>query len=311
MISRRTLLMQSCVVPALLCASKGNPEIGFANGTYGMKTMATGDALRTLAEIGYDGVEVCCIEGWPTDPAKISESDRKELRKLIGDTGLGVPALLESLPVASTPEKRAANLERLRMAVALGNELVSSNPPVIDTILGGTTADWDKLKGPMVDILGEWAKVAESCKTTVCFKPHAAQAVNSPERALWLIKQVNSPKIRIIYDYSHFYVEGFPLESSLKELLPYIVFISVKDAVGTPAKHDYLLPGDGKTDYLEYFRLLKQVRYSGWVGVEVSAMIHTKPGYQPVPTARICYERLAPLFAKAGVKRPKRVTHEG
>jgi len=85
----------------------------------------------------------------------------------------------------------------------------------------------------------------------------------------------------------------------------------VKDAVGTPAKHDYLLPGDGKTDYLEYFRLLKQVRYSGWVGVEVSAMIHTKPGYQPVPTARICYERLAPLFAKAGVKRPKRVTHEG
>ena len=122
MISRRTLLLQSCVAPALLCASKVSPEIGFATGTYGMKTMATGDALRTLADIGYDGVELCCIAGWPTDPARISDSDRKDLRKLIGDTGLGVPALLESLPVAGTSEKRVANLERLKMAVALANE---------------------------------------------------------------------------------------------------------------------------------------------------------------------------------------------
>lgn len=308
MITRRTLL-QSSLAPVLLRAAKDSPVIGFANGTYGMKTMATSDALRTLAEIGYDGVELCAIKGWPTDPEQLSASDRKDLRKVIGGTGLGVPALLESLPVATAPDKRAANLERLKRVIALGNELEPSNPPVIDTILGGKSTDWEQLKQPIVDTLGEWAKLAEASKTTVCFKPHAAQAINSPERTLWVLKQVTSPRIRIIYDYSHFYVEGFPLESSLKQLLPYIAFISVKDAVGTPAKHDYLLPGDGKTDYLEYFKLLKQVRYSGWVGVEVSAMIHTKPGYQPVPTVRLCYERLAPLFAKAGVERPKRVRH--
>lgn len=308
MITRRTLL-QSSLAPVLLRATQTSPVIGFANGTYGMKTMTTGDALRTLAEIGYDGVELCAIKGWPTDPEKLSAPERKDVRKLIGDTGLAVPAMLESLPVSTVPDKRAANLERLKQTIALGHELVPSNPPVIDTILGGKSTEWEELKRPIVDTLGEWAKVAESTNTTVCFKPHAAQAINSPERTLWVLNQVKSPRIRIIYDYSHFYVEGFPLESSLKQLLRYIAFISVKDAEGTPAKHEYLLPGDGKTDYLAYFRLLKEVRYSGWVGVEISMMIHSKPGYQPVPTVRLCYERLAPLLAKAGIERPKRVRH--
>ena len=40
-------------------------------------------------------------------------------------------------------------------------------------------------------------------------------------------------------------------------------------------------------------------------------MIHSKPGYEPVPTARLCYERLAPLMAKANVKRPRRVAQQG
>jgi sugar phosphate isomerase/epimerase len=107
-----------------------------------------------------------------------------------------------------------------------------------------------------------------------------------------------------VYDYSHFFLEGFPLASSLKQLLPFTAFISVKDSEGAPDKHRFLLPGDGKTDYLEYFHLLKQIHYSGAVIVEVSAMIHQQPGYQPIPTAKLCYERLAPLFDKAGLHRP-------
>jgi sugar phosphate isomerase/epimerase len=300
------------MAPALLAAVKDEPRIGFATGTYGMKTMSTADALHTLAEIGYDGVQLCFIAGWPTDPAKLSATDRRELRKLIGDTGLGLPAVLEGLPYGNTPEKRAHNVERLKLAVDLANELAPSNPPVVDTILGGKSTDWDKLKGPLAEVLSEWAKVADASKTTVCFKPHADQAVDSPERAIWLLKQVNHPRIRIIYDYGHFFLEGFSLESSLHELFPYIAFVSIKDSARTASgKHEYLLPGDGKTDYLEYFKLLRQLRYSGYAGVEVSAMIHNQPGYEPVPTARLCYERLAPLMAKAGVKRPKRVTHKG
>jgi len=291
---------------ALVAAASPGSVIGFAGGTYGMMMLSTEAAFRILAQIGYDGVEPCVIAGSPTDPARISSADRRTLRSLLTATGLAVPALLESLIITGDPAKRASNLERLNRAVEFGNELVPFHPPVIDTVLGGKSADWERLKGPMADELHAWARLGEEARTTVCFKPHAGQAVNNPERAIWLLKQVGSPRLRIIYDYSHFYLEGFSLESSLKQLLPYTAFISVKDSRGAPNKPEYLLPGDGDTDYLQYFRLLKEMRYSGCVGVEVSAMIHRKPGYQPVPTMRLCYERLAPVFAQAGIQRPRR-----
>lgn len=93
----------------------------------------------------------------------------------------------------------------------------------------------------------------ESGNTTVVFKPHAGDAVQSAERALWLINAVGSPRIRIVFDYSHFYVEGYPLEESLRTLIAFSPLIVVKDSEGTSEKHNYLLPGDGKTDYAAYF----------------------------------------------------------
>ena len=280
--------------------------IGLAFGTYGMKTLTTEAALQTIAHIGYDGVEPALLPGWPTDPAQMSAVGRSTLRRLIDDLGLAVPAMLESMPLQGTADSRAANLERLRRAVALGNELVPASPPVVDTILGGKTTEWERIKGQMVAELKDWSKVAEDGRTTVCFKPHAGDAVHSPDRALWLVREVGSPRIRIVFDYSHFYVARVSLESSLKQLIAYAPFVVVKDSQGTPEKHVYLLPGDGNVDYLAYFRLLKELKYSGFVAVEVSSMIHRQPDYQPVPTAELCYSRLAPLMNRAAVRRPER-----
>ena len=123
-----------------------------------MKTLTTEAALRTIASIDYDGVEPALMPGWPTDPAQMSAADRKTLRRLIGDLGLAVPAMLESLPLQGTPKSRAANLERLKRAVALGNELVPSSPPMVDTILGGKTVDWERRQradGRRIERLGE------------------------------------------------------------------------------------------------------------------------------------------------------------
>ena len=114
--------------------------------------------------------------------------------------------------------------------------------------------------------MSEWAKVAEASKTTVCFKPHADHAVDRPDRAIWLLKQVDSPRIRIIYDYGHFYLEGLELESSLATLILTSPCLPEGFEKLPGGKHEYLLPGDGKTDYPEYFRILRQLRYSGYAG---------------------------------------------
>jgi sugar phosphate isomerase/epimerase len=302
----RRRFLPTLAVPLLAAAKSAGHTVGFNNGTYGAKSMQTSDALHAMAEIGYDGVELALMPGWPTDPASMSAADRQDLRRLVNDTGLALPAFLESLPFKGTTENRAHNLERLRLAADLGHFLSPGNPPVVETIIGGKAEEWDAVKGRMLDELAGWAKLGEELDNVFCFKPHAAHAVDTPERAVWLMNQIRSKWLRVVYDYSHFYVAGLSLMDSLRKLLPYTSYIAIKDSAGTEANHQFLLPGDGKTDYPTYFQLLKEFGYSGYVGVEITSMIHTKPGYQPLPTLRLCYERIAPIFKQAGLERPKR-----
>lgn len=290
--------------PLLAGARRPRQTVGLSIGTYGLKDLSTVDALRLIRETGYDGVQLAIWPGWPTDPAKMNAEDRRALRKQIQDSGLALPSLLESLSTQPTAERKAKNLDRLKRAVAFGNEIWPESPPYLDTILGRKKADWESVKHDMAAELRTWVPVLEDGKTTITFKPHAGDAIQSAERALWLINEVGSPRIRIVYDYSHFYVEGYGLEESLRQLIAYSPLIVVKDSQGTSEKHDYLLPGDGKTNYLAYFKLLRELNYSGFVNVEVSGHIHRKPGYQPIPTVKLCYQRMAPLMEQAGLVRP-------
>ncbi|QEG00326.1 Inosose isomerase [Stieleria maiorica] len=276
------------------------PAIGFGFGTYGMKSLKTAEAIRVCAEIGYDGVEFALMDGWPTAPELLSDSERAEIRRQLRDLGLCVPSLLHSLPCLRSDQQHTENLERLKRAVELAHDLAPEKPPVVQSIVAGKTDQWEPSKQRLVDQLSDWAEVGRASQTVVCFKPHAAHAVHTPERAWWVHGQVASPWLKVVYDYSHFSLEGLSLAESLKQLLPITAYVQIKDSRGTPAKHEYLLPGDGDTDYGELLSILKDSGYDGFVNVEVSSHVHRKPGYDPVGTANLCYDRLAPLFESAG-----------
>jgi sugar phosphate isomerase/epimerase len=272
--------------------------VGLAAGTYGMRALQIGAALDLAADIGYDGVQICLIPGWPTDPAKLSREGRAEIRTRLRDRHLALPALMDSLPLVA--EKREYNRTRVRLAAELAHDLSPERPPCLDTVLGLKTADWETVRGRMAEEVRGWAEIAESAKMTVAIKLHADQAMDTAEKALWMLEQVASPRIRLVYDYSHLYLAG------ARQLLPQTAYISVKDSRREDDRSQYLLPGDGGTDYVAYFRLLRDLGYGGFAGVEVSSQIHGKAGYDPVATSKLCYGRLAPAFQKAGLPRPGR-----
>jgi sugar phosphate isomerase/epimerase len=304
-ITRRMLLQSLPAIP-LVRGAKPEPTVGLSFTTYGMKSLTPEAAARAIAGVGYDGIGFALMPGWPTEPKLLSPSDRRELRKQLADLHLGVSNLAESLPLISPPEKRVETLDRLKRAVALAHDVSPHSLPVIQTALFGKSADWENEKASMVEALREWAKIAQDGKITICFEIHAGHAAEKPERALWLIKETGSPHIRAIYDYSHFYVQGLPLSGTLRELAPMTRLVQLKDGVAHDGTNEYLLPGDGKTDYGEYFKTLKETGYSGFAVVLVSGSIHRKPDYQPVPIARLCYQRMSDAMAKAGIKRPAR-----
>ena len=285
---------------AAVFASTEKPEpipLGFS--LYGMKSLSLGEAIKTCAAIGYDGVELALMPGYPTEPKLLTAADRKELRTHLTDANLKLLGLMENLAEPAIDAEHQKNLDRLKAAAELGHALSPDAPPPIETILGGKPADWDKVKDRLADRLGAWAKIGKAGKTVIAVKPHVGNALHTIEGAEWLLKQVGSPWLRLAFDYSHFVLREVKLADAVAALVPLAAFVHVKDAKGTAEKFEFLLPGEHGIDYAEYAKFLAAAKYRGPVVVEVSGMISNKPGYDPAVAAKASYTNLASAFGRA------------
>ncbi|MHB1078837.1 MAG: sugar phosphate isomerase/epimerase family protein [Prosthecobacter sp.] len=279
-------------------AAPGGVSLGFS--LYGMKTLSLSEALKACAEIGYANVEMALNAGFPTEPKVFTAEARAAAVKQLAALKLDLPCLMVNLSLTADDKAHALNLQGIKDAAQVARDMNAAQPPIIETVCGGKPATWEQQKAGMVEKLHAWSEVAEKEKTVIAIKAHVGSAVNSPERLLWLLEQVKSPAIQVTYDYSHFELQGIDMEESMKLLLPRTKFIHVKDATGDATKFQFLLPGEGKTDYVKYFTALKQHGYHGPVVVEVSGQIFSKPGYEPIAAAKKCYGVLAGALAKVG-----------
>lgn len=273
------------------------PSLGFS--LYGMKTLPLDVALKTCAEIGYQHVELALNAGYATEPAAFSSESRKATASTLKQLKLDLPCLMVMMNLTADDKAHADALQLIATAGQMARDLVPAQPPILETILGGSPAKWDQQKSGMVDRLRDWASAAEKAKTAIAIKAHVNSAVNSPDRLLWLLNEVKSPAIQLAYDYSHFETQGIDMEESMKLLLPQTKFIHVKDSQGDVSKFQFLLPGEGRTDYVKYFSLLRQHGYMGPVCVEVSGQVFNKPNYDPVTAAKQCFGFLSSALTKA------------
>ena len=270
-------------------------SLGFS--LYGMNGLPLAEALQACADIGYRDVEPALMPGFSAEPATLSAAARGELRNRLAGLNLAVPAVMENLrPVVPDDAAHQANLEALKRAAELLHDLSPRRPAIVETVLGGKPNEWPTLRGALVERLGAWAEVGRRHDLVVAAKAHVSNALHTPDDAAWLVEQVASPHLRLAFDYSHFQLQGFPLTESLEKLLRYTVFIHVKDARGTAQNVEFLLPGQGTVDYDQYFRLLRRRGYAGSVTVEVSAMLHKRPDYDPRAAARSSYAALKTAF---------------
>jgi inosose dehydratase len=300
MLTRRHFLHSALGFASLpqFARAAGTSGVSLGFSLYGMKTLSLSDALKTCAEIGYANVEFALNPGYPTEPKVFTTAARAEATQQLRALKLDLPCLMVNLSLTADDKAHAQALQSINDAAQLARELNAAQPAIIETVLGGKPATWEQQKVGMAERLQSWAEIAEKAQTTIAVKAHVGSAVNSPERLLWLLERVKSPAIQVAYDYSHFELQGIDMEESMKLLLPRTKFIHVKDSVGEPGKFQFLLPGEGRTDYVKYFTALKQHGYYGPVVVEVSGQIFNKPGYEPISAAKKCHTVLAGALAK-------------
>lgn len=285
-----------------LQAAPARRTLGYS--LYGMKMVPLADSFATCARIGYRNVEVCMFPGYPGEPKALSKGARSDLRKQLGDLGLAVSSIMPRVGLNGDDTGQARVLETLRAAAELGQDLNPGAPPVVQAQLGGGRPDeWEAQKQKMVTRLGRWADTLKSSGAVTVLGTHLGATVNTPDRLLWLYHQVARPEIALYYNHIHYAVEGVPIEQSLPALIPFCRFLHLQDATGKPETKNYMLPGDpeGPTDFPRYFRELERHGYRGPLVVHVSGKFSTAPGYEPVPVAKLCFQRMDAALRAAGL----------
>ncbi|MDA1049502.1 MAG: TIM barrel protein [Planctomycetota bacterium] len=310
-VDRRSFLRESVAassVFALTAASLARADtaiagVTFSFGTYGMKSMSTEDAIRTVAQVGYDGIEIAARTDWDAAPARMSKPRREQVRTLLADSGLRVTALMEHLYPAKEKAEHEAGLARLREVARLGHDLSPTSPPLIQTVLGGGT--WDEQKNMLRDRLGDWAKLAAETRTVIAIKPHRGGGMSTPTEAAWLIQQLDdTPWIRMVYDYSHYAFRDMSVEDTVETALPYTAHIAIKDTIETDKGFRFVLPGGSNSfDYADLFKRFYAGGYRADICCEVSGMVSNQNEYDPTAAAKECYATIAPQFERAGVPR--------
>ncbi|MEJ1974089.1 MAG: sugar phosphate isomerase/epimerase [Lacunisphaera sp.] len=276
-------------------------RVSLGHSLYGMRSVPLPEAVDQCARIGFRNVELALDPGFHCAPAQFSRPAREELRQQLAAVGLEVSGLMRNLQLYGglTP---AENSEAIKEAAGVAHDISSGGPfPPLETTLGGKPGEWETRRNQMAELLAEWAMVAKSCGIGLVVKAHMNNAVDAPDKLVWLLTQVANPAVAATYDYSHYEARGISMESSWAALSAYTKFVHVKDSGTAAGKPVFLLPGEGRVDYPHLFRLMGASGYRGPVVTEVSSMVSRRPGYDPIAVARQCHDFLARALDESGL----------
>ncbi len=279
-------------------------KIGYC--TWGMPEVEMDEAIPYLANLGYDGVEITVIPGYTTELSTLTARERSRIKTLFTNHGLEMPAIAGHTSLLDPDTKQhAANMKRLKATVELAADMTMGElVPCLDTTPGGKPDDWNEIKERLLNETGNLVDFGAQLGVTLAMEPHIGCCLCDVERTLWLLEQINSPFLKLNYDISHFDVAGIPTAESVAALAPHTIHTHVKDQRGTTPDFEFLIPGEGDFDYVEYLNAMRDAGYDDYITVEVSIMVQKREDYDPLAAAELSYRTLANAFEEAEISRP-------
>jgi D-psicose/D-tagatose/L-ribulose 3-epimerase len=219
--------------------------------------------FELLREIGYDGVEI------PIFDSEVDKYGRlgKRLDEL-GLVALGVTARTrDSSPISPDPAVRARGLEATKAAVdacaALGARTLCGP---IEAPLGefsGTAPTRDEIARSVESLraAAEYAATRDVTLVVEYLNRFEMYLVNCAEDAAALVREVDHPNCRLMYDTFHAHIEESDPRAALHACADVLVhFHASENNRGTP--------GTGQVDWDTTFAALAEIDYDGWVVIE-------------------------------------------
>lgn len=254
------------------------------------------DVLAALPEIRKLGFRFLEMEGLGPAHLRAMYAHRKSVAAALGDNGLHVHnfCVVDPALVSLDSAQRAKALDGFRMGAELGAffgvgtlHLASYAPPVRYLSakpyqLGGKRKyafanqtrvripagfAWQNLWDALVSSCRECAGIAAGHGKTVIMEPRVGEVICSVDSLLRLIEHVGRPNFQANFDTGHFSAQRENVVLALKKLEGKFANIHISD--NDPVNTDHLPIGNGSIDWLEFFRVLKQMKYAGYLGLDL------------------------------------------
>jgi sugar phosphate isomerase/epimerase len=270
--------------------------------TYALRMVDPFEALPKIRESGYDALEVCLADGWPTAPQKFGPDGQRKLASLSRKLGFPSPILFGLIDVCAPEAERAAMWESTLAKFEMAHALHYDNTPIlITTTVGHHAPPWDSGREQIRDAFWRLGDLAAQHDVVIAIEAHAGSDFETPEKAVWLMEQTRHPHLKLDLDISHFYVEGAMVDHSVELCASHSVMVHVKDGCKVDGKVQFCLTGDGTLDVTGFVRALGKNGLSHLpIYAEVSVQQSRRPDYDPWRTARFCYEVLDRARKSAG-----------
>lgn len=255
------------------------------------------DDIRSLEYLNRLGFHYLEMEGLGKAHAEQLRKNLKAYRQALEDNGIRVHNFCCVDPdlVSLDPQKRIAAYDHFQKMADVGCELgaetlhlASYAPPV--TYLGrapyqldggeytfGSVSrvripegfSWQQVWDTLVESCAFCAGYAAQLGKTVIMEPRVGEVICSVDSMMRLLDAVGHPNLQANFDTGHFSAQREDVCLALKKLEGRYANIHIAD--NDPVNTEHIPLGTGCIDWEEFFRLLVQQDYQGYLGLDLGA----------------------------------------
>ena len=247
------------------------------------------ETIERIAAVGYDGIEIGAAAPHAY-PDYLDHARRREIKQMLQTNGIALSSMLPApgggpgFNVSSPMiEERIAAIDQYKKVIQLCAELGGKTVIyVAGWQIYGTTRDeaWEWSR----DALRTLAPVARDVGITLVIEPTSADSnlVDDCDDALQMMREVDEPNVKLMFDTYHVLYRN--------EVASDYVYRFGKDLHHVHfADSNRLPPGEGKGDFLSVVQALHDIKYDGYIAMEIG---YDRRDSNPDAIARRAYENV-------------------
>jgi sugar phosphate isomerase/epimerase len=276
-------------------------RLAFSSNAFKKNTL--NEAIETIAQIGYAGAEVMA-DVPHAYPPNMNDADRRAFVAYLRDFELKVsnvnaftcfangdtyhPTWIED-DIAKREFRIQHTLNSVELAAMIGAKTISLQPggPLIGTTISRKLAGERFAEG-----LARVLPAAKRHDVILGIEPEPGLFI---ETAVEYLEFKNTffrdeSRVRMNCDCGHLFCVGEDPADVIRTMNDHVVHVHLED-IGKNRVHQHITPGKGVIDFPAIFAALDDVRYKGWVTVELYPYETSAAG-----VAKLAYEHLAPMI---------------